>query len=395
MAARYFINGGVNSNWSTSGNWSATDGGAASGVKPAGTDDVFFTANSPVCTVDTAGVGLTLNFTGYASTITMTAGLTISGSVTLVAAMTIAGASGLTVNATATLTSNGKTWPNALTIGTNTITYTLADNWDVDGLLSIGVSGNSTINGFQITASAGLTKDVGGVSGTTNIIMDGTGTITQSNPSAAIKNNLTINTAGTITFNTTNPVKYDTGTLTYTAGTVVTTGSTLHITSGATLAVSGITWNNVTLVPTGTGQTITFSENLNLTGLLTLTSSTSSLTLTGNTINVGGGVRFGGTSGIVSGTTIINVNGTGTLDGPSATTGGINNPITINAPGGTVTIAATFRILLNQLLYTAGTVTTSTGTWGAGGGTTPSRRMRLFEGFRIKLISGRLKIQQR
>src|SRR3989344_3853628 len=111
MAARYFINGGVNSNWSTSGNWSATDGGAASGVKPTASDNVFFTANSPNCTVDTAGGGLPLNFTGYASTITMTAGLTISGSVTLVAAMTIAGSGTLIVNAAATLTSNGKTWP--------------------------------------------------------------------------------------------------------------------------------------------------------------------------------------------------------------------------------------------------------------------------------------------
>src|SRR3989344_1900035 len=137
MAARYFINGGVNSNWSTSGNWSATDGGAASGVKPASTDDVFFTANSPNCTADTAGVGLTLNFTGYASTITMTAGLTISGSVTLVAAMTIAGTSGLIVNGTSTLTSNTKVWPNALALQ-GTSTHTLADNWNVDGLLSVG-----------------------------------------------------------------------------------------------------------------------------------------------------------------------------------------------------------------------------------------------------------------
>ena len=393
MAARYFINGGVNSNWSTSGNWSATDGGAASGVKPTSSDDVFFTANSPNCTVDTAGVGLTLNFTGYASTITMTAGLTISGSVTLVAAMTIAGTGGLIVGATSTLTSNTKVWPNALTIGTNTMTYTLADNWDVDGLLSIGVSGTSTINGFQITASAGLTKDIGSVSGTTTIVMDGTGTITHSTSAGALRNNLTINTAGTITFATTFAFLYDTGTFTYTAGTVVTTSSTLTVGVATTFACSGITWNNVTFQGT---ITCTFNENLNLTGLLTLANSTNSITLTGSTINAGGGVRFGGSSGTVSGTTVINVNSTSTLDAPSATTGGINNPITINAPGGTVTIAATFRILLNQLLYTAGTVTTSTGTWGAGGvSTTPSRKMRLFEGFKIKFISGRLIIQQR
>ena len=370
MAARYFINGGVNSNWSTSGNWSATDGGAASGVKPAATDDVFFTTNSPNCTVDTAGVGLTLNFTGYASTITMTAGLTISGSVTLVSAMTIAGASGLTVSTAATLTSNTKTWPNALTLS-GSVTYTLADNWNVDGSLNLG-GGTSVINGFQITASAGMSFAGNNVSGTTNIIMDGTGTITHTFANGALKNNFTINTSGTITFDTTNPFRYETGTFTYTAGTVITTGSTLTVgNTGVTvtgLAVAGITWNNVNL-NIGNGLTLPMNENLNLTGLLTLASSTNSFTITGNTINAGGGVRFGGSSGIVSGTTIINVNGTGTLDGPSATSGGINNPITINAPGGTVTIATAgdtpFKILLDKFRYIAGTVVTDRGTWTA------------------------------
>ncbi|MEK9135040.1 MAG: hypothetical protein AAB451_01970, partial [Patescibacteria group bacterium] len=106
----------------------------------------------------------------------MTAGLTISGSVTLVAAMTISGASGLTVNAAATLTSNTKVWPNALTC-TGAVTFTLADNWNVDGLLTIGLN-SATFNGFQITASAGLTHAGSGtqvVSGTTNLILDGTG----------------------------------------------------------------------------------------------------------------------------------------------------------------------------------------------------------------------------
>src|SRR3989344_4247098 len=344
MAARYFINGGVNSNWSTSGNWSATDGGAASGVKPASTDDVFFTANSPNCTADTAGVGRPLNFAGYASPISMNAGLTISGSVTLVSAMTIAGTSGLTVSATATLTSNGKVWPNALTLN-GAVTHTLADNWDVDGLLTFGATSTTTvINGFQITASAGVTcsSAAGSTSGTTNIILDGTGTFQGSSNTAQLRNNVTINTAGTITIGTN--LVYNTSTFTYTAGTVVTTSSTLTTASSTTFACNGITWDNVAL--SGVTVTMTFNENLNLTGLLSIATSNQNMTLTGNTINAAGGVRYGGTTGTISGTTVINVNGTGTLDGPSASTGGINNQITINAPGGTVTIAATFRILL-------------------------------------------------
>jgi len=370
MAARYFINGGVDNNWSTSGNWSATDGGAGGETVPTASDNVFFTANSLNCTVNaSARVALTLDFTGYTNTITMSQQITVSGSVTLVAAMTISGSGALIVSATSTLTSNGKTWPNSLNLSGGS-TYTLADNWDVDGLLAVGGS-SMTINGFQITASAGLTQGANNTWGTTNIIMDGTGTITHSHASAgALKTNLTINTAGTITFATTNPFMYETGTFTYTAGTVVTTGSTLIIGATSTtvtgLSVSGITWDNVKLT-IGNGLNLPMDENLNLTGLLTIANSTNSFTMTGNTINASGGVRYGGSSGTVSGTTVINVNGTGTLDAPSATSGGINNPITINAPGGTVTIATAgdtpFKILLDKFNYVAGTVVTDKGTW--------------------------------
>ena len=227
MASRYWVTAGT-SNWSTSGagsGWSLTDGGAGGQVKPTASDDVFFTANSPVCTVDTAGVGLTLNFTGYASTITMTAGLTISGSVTLVSAMTIAGASGLAVNATATLTSNGKTWPNALTL-TGTSTMTLADDWNVDELLTIGASTlSTTINGGTIYAGAGYTVGgtTGNVTGTSRIVMDGTGTINMSAKTTGTHQlEILIDTTGTCTIGTlvqtVNPIRYKRGLL---AGNIV------------------------------------------------------------------------------------------------------------------------------------------------------------------------------
>lgn len=289
--------------------------------------------------------------------------ITVSGNVTLASTMGVAGSGALLVNTTSTLTSNGKAWPNAFTLNGNA-TYTLADNWNADGLLTVGTN-SQTINGFQITASAGLTVATGVVivAGTTNIILDGTGTVTGSN--STLRNNLTINTAGTLTFASGNTFSYNTGTFTYTAGTVVTTGNTFSNNAIAvTLACSGITWNNVTL----TGNvTVTLSENLNASGLLTLVSSSQIMTLTGNTINASGGVRYGGTTGTSSGTTVINVIATQTLDGPSTTTGGINNPITINVPGGTVTIATVgdtpFRGLLDKLNYVAGTIVTDRGTW--------------------------------
>ena len=139
MADRYFIAGGADNNWGSTANWSATSGGTGGASVPTAADAVFFDANSPNVTVNASNrVCLSLNFTGYTNTITMTFSITVSGSVTLAAAMGIAGAGSLTINATATLTSNGRTWPNPLTL-TVLATYTFADNWTVSGLVTIGV----------------------------------------------------------------------------------------------------------------------------------------------------------------------------------------------------------------------------------------------------------------
>ncbi len=132
MANRYFLN--IGANWGDTANWSDTSGGTGGFSVPTNADDVFFDANSGNCTVNASNrVCKTLNFTGYTNTITMTFGITVSGSVTLVAAMTIAGASGLTINATGTFTSNGKTWPNALTFSA-TNTLTLADDLNIKSM---------------------------------------------------------------------------------------------------------------------------------------------------------------------------------------------------------------------------------------------------------------------
>lgn len=368
MANRFFISGGVDNNWDTSGNWSATDGGAASGVKPTSADAVFFTSNSPNCTVNTAGVGASLNFTGYTNTITMTAGLTISGSVTLVAAMTIAGAAALAVDATATLTSNGKTWPTSLILRGATTTFTLADNWTVSGTLTLGSATNNVIvNGFQISVSANLTHggSTGNITGTTLIILVGTGTVTGATGIGTYALSTTINTAGTITFLSGDTFRIAGGTWTRTAGTVVTTNHTLVVNGTVTFDLAGINWNIVNV--TGAGSALTFSNPFNVLGLLSLGSTTQSISFTGSTINASGGIRHNGSTGIMSGTTVFTVKATSTLDGPSVTTGRIDNPVTIDAPGATVTISAAFRILLDQLKLTAvSSIITAAGTWTLG-----------------------------
>ena len=123
------------------------------GIAPSSTDTIDFTATSGQLTVNTPFTIAGIDFTNWTGTLTMSAILTSSGNVKLVSGMTIAGASGLTVSTTATLTSNGKTWPNNLTFSGTSQTYTLADDWTVNGTFSVG---NSIVNGNIINLVGNL-----------------------------------------------------------------------------------------------------------------------------------------------------------------------------------------------------------------------------------------------
>ncbi len=236
----------------------------------------------------------------------MNSTLTVSGNVTLVSAMTIAGSSGLTLNAASTLTSHGKTWPNALTLSdsTGTTTYTLADNWTVSGTLTVIINANFniTINSNNLNLGSNLTINGSGGSiiGTTTIILNGTGTWSETG-SSLLKNNLTINTGGTITISGT--VYYSTGTFTYTTGTVTTTGSTLTLSLSTTIP-TGITWNNLTLSDLAGGPTYTLSGDLTVSGTLTINVNAGfNITINGNNLYVAGGLAVTGGTGSIIGTT--------------------------------------------------------------------------------------------
>ena len=244
-AARYFVNGGVNNNWGTTGNWSLTDGGAGGQTVPSAADDVHFTANSPNCTVDSTGrSALSIDFTGYTNTITMSQQITVSGSVTLVSGMTISGAGILLVNGTGTLTSNGKAWPNALTIQ-GTITATLADNWTVAGLLTLSSTTTLTvINAHQITCTGGLRYGgtSGSASGTTVMLLTASQTVdAPSITSGRLLSPVTIAAgAGTVTF--TSPIPIDVGQMMFTSGTVVTGAGTWANATSVTVNKGGGTY---------------------------------------------------------------------------------------------------------------------------------------------------------
>lgn len=378
-AARYFVAGGVDNNWGTIGNWSLTSGGAGGQTVPSASDDCHFDANSPNVTLNTsARTCLSIDFTGWpvsspSRTVTMSQQLTVSGAITLVSGMLFSGSGALIVNNTATLTSNGVTWPNAFTLATGAVTYTLADDWTITGLATLGItSGTTTINGSHIYANGSLTIGVttGVVQGTTIVVMQGTGTFTASATSGSLRLNTTWSGSGTITF-ASGTLGYGATTLTFTAGPTLVTPNNLNLainsTLGCTLVVGGVTFGTIAI--TG-AQTTALSEDLHASGLVTVGSTTASITINGNKITAPAGLRFGGTTGVISGTTLLQMTGAGTLDAPSLSTnvGRILNPIEIAAGAGTaVSITSPINIDMGKFVLTSGNVT-STGLWSSGGG---------------------------
>ena len=171
MATRTIANGG--GNYGDIGTW-------VEGAVPTSADDVVATATSGQLTVNVASVAKTFDFTNYTNTLTVNNTWTVSGNGTFVSGMTIApfGGSGVLIfNTTATLTSGGKTIPGQVQFKGTSQTYTLADNWTISGTVNMNGTTAVTLNGNTLNASGSLTISVA-TSGTTNIVMNGTGTIT-------------------------------------------------------------------------------------------------------------------------------------------------------------------------------------------------------------------------
>lgn len=269
----------------------------------------------------------------YTGTITFDATLTITSTTKLPAGATIAGTvGGIAFNGGAlSWTSNGKTVPN-LTINT-AATYTLVDDAHVTGTLTYGIGSSISINfnGNTLTVDGNFTENhgTGTAAGTTEIILGGTGTWSNAG-TGPLRNNLTINTAGTITVS--GNVRYNTGTLTYTAGTVTTTGSTLNCILGTTLATNGITWADVVFA--GTSQSHALSSNLNASGTITVSGAT--------------GTTFTGAGSLVGNVTITN--------GQTFT---LNNTLGINAPSATLTLPNAALTINGTAGFDVGALTTA------------------------------------
>jgi hypothetical protein len=309
------------------------------GVAPTSSDTIDFTSTSGQLTVNVNFTIAGIDFTNYVNTITFVGNLTVNGNITLASGMSFAGAStlGFICNETATLTSNGVTLPNNLSLIGISKTYTFADTWTVAAFSN---ANPHTLNGSSVEVQGNFVC-AQEIIGTTIINLIGTGTWSSS---GRVGNKLNINTSGTITVNGT----VSASDLTYVSGTVVTTGSTLSCAnSSATWDTSAIIWNNVTL---GAGV-ITLTSDLNMSGTLTMAAANFVTIVTSN-INCSGSISLPNQS--VSGSITINLTGTGTWSG----TGQIKTNLNINTVG-TITIAGTVAFNTGTLTYTSGTVVTT------------------------------------
>jgi hypothetical protein len=403
MAARTVSNTG--GNWDAVATW-------VGGVVPIAGDTVDFTATSGNLTVNVTTATLVgINFTNYLGIITFNANIAVNTSVNLgTVGYTQAGSGtfGLTISTTTTITSNGVVWNNLLAFFGSSQTYTLADNLTVTGNITISGTGSTTFTGNTLYISGNLTiTTTTTIVGGTEFVFNGTGTWAHSS-TGVIQNNVTINTTGTLTIGAN--IYYNTGILTYTAGTVDTTtnNSTLNIGASTTLdtdrGVTKITWNNIR---TNSTITLTLSSNLNTTNLylnnvlsfvlggnnlsisdtLIIGYATGSTTfntpqnlqvtnlLLGNgfasnhilnglfTISVSGNLTQNQGAGTSSGTTSILLNGTGTWSNTS--TGALQSNLTINTIGD-ITISGNVYYSTGTFIHTLGNVVTTNSTLNIG-----------------------------
>lgn len=248
------------------GNWSSAATWGGGGYPVAGDTAIItgytvtLSGNAACAVLDCSSATGTLAFGNY--TLTVTGGVTLGGTLT-------AGTGGLQTTGTQTLTSNGVTFPAKYTHNNNSSVITLVGDWINTGLVSIlaGCKINKTTT-ETFTSNGGITVIGSGVlyadAANAKIILGGTGVTWTGTSSSAptINNPMDINCVS-LTLSTS--VRYGTGTLTYVAGTITTTGNNLYLTSSCTLNTSGITWNNIILPTTAT---VTLLSDLECSGTL-------------------------------------------------------------------------------------------------------------------------------
>ncbi len=289
---------------------------------------------------------------------------TLSADLNSLGTITFSGATATTLNGAYNVNCS-----NLLFSTAQTIAFTGAFN--VTNLTSVTAA--VTLNGATNLSTAGLLHNAV-LSGTySKITFNAKGTWSGS---ATLSKSVDINTTDTLTLSGT--VNYNTGTLKYIAGTVNAGSSTVNCIAATTFNTSGFSFNNLTL--SGTSQTHTLQSPLNVAGTLTITGTTAT-TFSGTYPITAGNLYFGAAATVtipntltVTGLTTVplatTLNGsftlnTGGLSSGAALTGSFTD-IVFNSTG---TWSGSTTVTKNVTVNTTGTLTIS-GTVGSSGNLT-------------------------
>ncbi len=344
MADRYWVGGTASWDGTAGAKWALTSGGAGGEAVPTTADDVFFDAASGAVTV-TVGASsacLDIDFTGFTGTFAGSSALEVRGSWIGDAGVTRTYNGTVTFSATdsRTITSNGMALDGALTFNGSGGTWALQDNLttgatrattlttgtlDINGqVLSTGTFSSSNSNVRTLDFGAGTLQ----LTGASALTVIGTNTAT----------NLTVTGGGLISI----------------------TGSTASDRTIQGGAEFGVQWPDVSVSAGSGGLTIqrfncaSYTQTSGYTGIFTIGSGTGGLTTRGGFVldpangtptSTGQPLTFAATSGTV------------TPDFGGKT---MDVPITVNAPGATVELAA------NLTMDAARALTISAGTFDLG-----------------------------
>lgn len=329
MADRYWVGGTAAWDGTAGTKWALTSGGTGGEAVPTSADDVFFSAASTgTCTISTGNTGAkSINCTGFTGTLTGTAAITVSGSITLVAGMTYSYTGTTTINATATITSASKTF-GAITINASGGTVTLASALVTQATSTVTLTnGTLDLNNFNLTAGSFTSSN-----SNTRAISFGSGNILLSRTSGTL--HLDMRTATNFTWTGTGAFVRNNTPATFDVRFGNTSGGTASNAPNLTVGTGG---SNVDIISNS------WFKDVNFTGF-TGTASTA-----GGAVNIAGSLTWstGGTFWS-SGTT--NFVGSGTF----TSAGKLVGPITINGAGitvtlnGAVTCANTTTVTLTQ-----------------------------------------------
>lgn len=184
----------------------------------------------------------------------------------------------ITINGTGQFDGAGKinnnwTIPNFYLTPGAVATWTLTNDFICTNFYPNQATSALTLNGYNLYVSGNVSPiGTGALSGTTNIIYNGSGTWNATG-AGVIKNNVTINTAGTLNLGNFN---FNTGTFTYTAGTINSTG-TFSMILDTILDTNDILLANVSI---GATSQISLLSGFRMNGLLSTTGITATTVTT-------------------------------------------------------------------------------------------------------------------